>query len=403
MDPLAQQTPQGHGSSAKGTASEMKEFYLPTQIVTGSGCFATLGKHVAPHGRRAMLVCGSKSLRASGHLEQALETLRAAEIVTTLYDAVSGEPTLDLVQEGLDQARSAQVQVVIGVGGGSAMDTAKAIAGLYSHPGKVIEYFGGRPISRGGLPWIAVPTTAGTGAEVTKNAVLSSSQRQLKASLRHDDWFAASALIDPTLTLTAAPELTAASGSDALTQAIESYTSIGASPITDALAADAIVRIGRSLERAHLNGHDEPARADMLYGSTLAGMALANARLGGVHGMAHPLGFRYHIPHGVVCGLLLSHTMAYSIDYAVPKYAQVARLLGLETQGTDDRTAAERAVERVGEIVSAVNLPLHLSHFGVRVDDLDSIAQESLPSGSLKHNPRPLSADDVKAILTAAL
>jgi alcohol dehydrogenase class IV len=382
----------------------MRQFYLPTRIITGNGCYEELGAQAAQYGTRAMLVCGAHSLRASGRLDQALAQLTEAEIATTVYDAVAGEPTLDVVQEGLDRARADQVEVVIGIGGGSAIDAAKAIAGLCPHPGTIYEYFGHqREVTGGGLPWIAVPTTAGTGAEVTKNAVLISPREKNKSSLRHDGWFADVALVDPELTLGAPPEITAASGSDALTQAIEAYTSIAASPATDALATDAIARFTRSLERAWRDGNDLDARADMLYGSTLTGMAFANARLGGVHGMAHPLGYRYHIPHGMLCGLLLPYTMAYNVDYATCKYARVAGLLGVDTHKLDEQVAARIAVDRVRELVTTVGIPTHLATFGVVQEDFPAIAQASLPSGSLKHNPRPLAAEDVKAILASAL
>jgi alcohol dehydrogenase class IV len=381
----------------------MKQFHLPIQIVTGKGCLSTLGTQAAFHGQKAMLVCGHRSLRASGHLDQALEHLRQAGVETIVYDAVSDEPTLDVIQGGLDRARAREVEVLVGVGGGSAMDAAKAIAGLYTQPGTVYDYHRGeRKIGGGGLSWIAVPTTAGTGAEVTKNAVLVDPENRVKFSLRHDGWFASVALVDPELTLSMPPEVTAASGSDALVQAIESYTSIGASPITDALAVEAIARITRSLEQAVRDGSDIEARADMLYGSMLAGCAMSSARLGGVHGMAHPLGALYHIPHGLVCGLLLPYTMAYNVRYARAKYAHIAQLLGVETRGMDIDTAAEQAVERVGELLCAVGLPQHLGSLGVKREDFPVIVEGSLPSGSLKHNPRPLTARDVTAILDAA-
>ncbi|MBN1136493.1 MAG: iron-containing alcohol dehydrogenase [Anaerolineae bacterium] len=388
----------------------MGSFYLPTTIVTGPGCFQELGQHAARHavndtaGRRALLVCGAHSLRASGQFDRALGLLRGAGVQTTVYDAVSGEPTLDVVQAGLEQARANAAGLIIGIGGGSAMDVAKAIAGLFAHPGRVHDYFAGqRPIEGGGLPWIAVPTTAGTGAEVTKNAVLCDPAQHKKDSLRHDDWFARLTLVDPELTLSLPPGATAASGSDALTQAIESYTSIGANPITDALAIQAITRIGRALEQACRDGHDLDARADMLYGSLLAGMALTNARLGGVHGLAHPLGERYHIPHGVVCGLLLPTTMAYNIDYATGKYAHVAALLGIDTAGMDAHAAAGQAIEWIRALFGRIGIPARLAPFGLRRAHFATIIAKALPSGSLKHNPRPLSAHDVEAILDAAL
>jgi len=382
----------------------MKVFYLPTRIITGEGCLSTLAAHAAQYGHQALLVCGTRSLQSAGRLDQAVAALRAADITVTVYNAVSGEPTLDIVRQGIELARTDGTQVVIGIGGGSAMDTAKAIAGLATHPLPVHAYFDGeQEVGGGGLPWIGVPTTAGTGAEVTKNAVLSSPQRNLKSSLRHDAWFARVVLVDPELTFTAPPDITAATGSDALTQAIESYTSTGAMEITDALAEAAIVRIGRALEIVYHNGQDRGARADMMYGSMLAGCAMSNARLGGVHGIAHPLGARHHIPHGVVCGLLLPHVMAYNAAYAAPKYARIAAMLGVDTDGMDQDTAAECAVARVREILSAVGIPQHLSAYGVGVEDLAAVAQDSLPQGSLKSNPRPLSAQDVEAILSAAL
>ena len=199
------------------------------------------------------------------------------------------------------------------------------------------------------------------------------------------------------------PEITASTGSDALTQAIEAFTSIGAGPVTDALAMRAIELIGHSLLRAYQNGQDLDAREGMSMGSLMAGMAMASARLGGVHGMAHPLGSHYHIPHGVVCGLLLPYTMEYNLDYAVAKYAQVARLLGVDIEGLSTEEAARRAVEKARELMEALHIPAHLREFGVTKEGLGRIIEESLPSGSLKHNPRPLGAEDVRRILEAAL
>lgn len=382
--------------------ADIKQFHLPTRIVTGPGCIQGLGQHAAANGHRALLVCGTRALRASGQLGRAQELLTASGVETILYDAVSGEPTMEVVQTGLDRARDEKVAVVVGMGGGSALDTAKAIAGMYSHPGQVEEYLGERRVSGGGLPWIAIPTTAGTGAEVTPNAVLISPRHRVKSSLRHDAWYATVALVDPELTLNVSPQVTATTGSDALTQAIESFTSIAAAPVTDALAAEALTRIGRSLERACRDGQDLAARADMLYGSLLAGMAMSNARLGGVHGMAHPLGYRYHIAHGVVCGLLLPYTMDYNLDYTVNKYARVATLLGTDTQGMSEPQAAKKAVARVRELFRSIGIPEHLAPFGVAAADLEVVAGESM-SSSLQHNPRPLDQQDVITILSAAL
>ncbi|NLG52046.1 MAG: iron-containing alcohol dehydrogenase [Chloroflexi bacterium] len=381
----------------------MERFYLPTDIITGRGCLAELGRVTARYGQRAMLVCGARSAQCSGLLARAAELLRQAGVQVTIYDKVTGEAELPVVEEGIRLAQQEGCDVFVGIGGGSAMDTAKAIAGLMGLPGTVWEYHQGRKLEHAGFPLITVPTTAGTGAEVTKNAVLINPTNDYKTSIRDDSWYAKAALVDPELTLSMPPAVTASTGSDALCQAIESFTSLGASDITDALARQAIVLIGDGLYRAYSDGSDLDARDKMSMGSLLAGMAMSNARLGAVHGMAHPLGARYHIPHGVVCCLLLPYTMAYNLPYALGKYAEIATLMGVNTDGLTPQAAAESAVERVRELVESIGVPLHLREFGVREDALDPIIEESLPSSSLKHNPRVLDAEDVRNILIAAL
>jgi alcohol dehydrogenase class IV len=379
----------------------MMTFYLPTEIITGVGCFDQLAVMARRWGDRALLVCGTNAMRLCGTLDRGLAHLAQAGVSATVYGEVGGEPTLPMVEEGRELARQQGVQVVVGLGGGSAMDTAKAIAGLHSQPGTVAEYHAGRSLEGPGLPFLAVPTTAGTGAEVTKNAVLIEPSSGLKKSIRGDTWFARVALVDPELTLTMPPSVTASTGSDALCQAIESFVSIGAQPATDALAMDAIRLLGKSLVRAYEDGQDMEARTDVHYGSLLAGMALANARLGGVHGIAHPLGGHYRIPHGVVCGLLLPHVMEYNLDPSskpstLQKYAHIARLLGHE--GTPSL-----AVQAVSAVLPRLNIPRHLEPLGVRREDFPLLIEESLQSGSLRSNPRPLGAEDVRCILEMAM
>lgn len=380
----------------------MNTYYLPTHIVAACGALNELGKEAAALGQSALLVCGGKSAKSAGYVERATEILTQAGVQVTLYEGIAAEPELEMVERGLKLAAANHIELVIGLGGGSPMDTAKAIAGLAGLEGSVREYFQGKPITANGLPFIAIPTTSGTGAEVTKNAVLTDAATGIKQSIRDDRWYARTAIIDPKLTLSLPPKVTASSGSDALCQAIEAYTSIGASPITDALARRAVQLIGNSLEASYQDGSNLAAREDMAYGSLMAGMAMGNARLGGVHGMAHPLGARYHIPHGTVCGLLLPYTMVYNIDYAQTKYAAIARMLSNETP-MDEAQAAREAVDKVKSIIENVGIPLHLAEFGVERSAFKEIIAESLPSSSLKHNPRPLGHDDVLAILEAAL
>lgn len=378
-----------------------KQFYLPTRIVTGRGSFDELGAILASCGRTALLVCGRHATQA-GLVDRARALAQAQSVELIVHPGVVREPDLPMVEQALAVARSAGCDVVVGLGGGSAIDLAKAVAGLAPLGGTPSEYFADRPVDGSSLPLVAVPTTSGTGAEVTKNAVLIDPDASVKASIRDDRWFPRWAVVDPELTISMPPDVTASSGSDALCQAIEAYTSIGAMPITDALAERAIAMIGRALQRAYEAGDDLAAREKMAYGSLLAGMALSNARLGAVHGMAHPLGVTYGLAHGLVCGLLLPYTMAYNAP-ETPKYAQVARLLGVATLGMSDQDLRRAAVERVTEIMWAIGIPSRLAPLGVRPEDLDAIVEASLTSSSLRHNPRPLDAQDVRAILESAL
>ncbi|MCL6432114.1 MAG: iron-containing alcohol dehydrogenase [Anaerolineae bacterium] len=378
-----------------------ERFYLPTEIVTGAGCFGELGRLARRFGGRA-LVIGSRGRREL--LERAGGLLAEAGIEPAIWAEVQGEPTLAAVEEARARAREAQADLIVGIGGGSALDAAKAAAGLAHQPGAVADYHRGRRLEPGRkLPFIAVPTTAGTGAEVTRNAVLIDPERGVKESIRDDAWFPALALVDPELTLSLPRAVTASTGADALCQAIESYVSIGAGPLTDPLAAEAIRRIGRSLARAVEQGSDLAARSDMLYGSLLAGIAMTNARLGAVHGLAHPLGARYGIPHGTVCGLLLPYVMAYNLPAAAERYACVSALLGIDVSSLSTEAAAEQGVARVRALLQQVGIPSHLAPYGVTEDAFDALAAEALAQSSLHFNPRPLQADDVRAILASAL
>jgi len=381
----------------------LARYYLPTELVTGPGALDQIGSGAARFGKRALLVSGGGSARRSGILDRASSLLSVAGIEVTLFDRVAHEPDLTMIESGISLARSAGCDLVVGLGGGSVLDTAKAVAGLATLPGSVADYHAGRTIESSGLPFLAIPTTAGTGAEVTRNAVLIDPETRVKKSIRDDRWFARVAIVDPQVMVSMPPNVTASTGSDALCQAIEAFTSIAASAVTDALAMQAIERVGKGLSRAYHQGSDLEAREDMAYASLMAGIAMANARLGGVHGMAHPLGSHYHIPHGVVCGLLLPYTMAYNLSYAEDKYARVGRLLGDKRPHETTAEAAAAAVTLVRDLLAEIGIPAHLRQYGVKRENLSTIVEESLPSGSLKHNPRPLGAEDVRKILEAAL
>ncbi|MBU0495569.1 MAG: iron-containing alcohol dehydrogenase [Chloroflexi bacterium] len=387
------------------------DFMTATRIVYGLDSLKRLGQETARLGRHALLMTGQGSARRSGALDQATAILDAAGVTVTLYEGVEPDPTFATVNGAAELARREDCDMVVGLGGGSAMDAAKAVAGIARWPYPVDDYYDtDRMLPGKGLPFVAVPTTAGTGAEVTKNAVLSDPVRALKQSLRGDYLLADVALVDPALTVSMSPEVTAATGGDALTQAIESYVSKNASPLTDALATQAIQLIGRHLKRAYQDGADIKARTAVSLGSLLAGMALTNARLGAVHGLAHPLGVRFGLSHGLVCALLLPYEMAYNLRGEYPlaevtrrKYAHVAELMGLDVTGCPDIMAAERATDYIFKLNRELDLDRRLSEFGVTEADLPTLAAESLPSGSLKANPRPLTQEELEELLHRAL
>jgi alcohol dehydrogenase class IV len=382
----------------------MPVYYQPPQVITEPGCLGKLGSYAKAWGKKALLVSGSGAMKRSGALDRASESLKKAGVEVVLYDRVSGEPSLEVVEDGIAFARMEKVDMTVGLGGGSAIDTAKAIAGLINQSGRVEEYYEGKPLEKvPTLPFLAIPTTAGAGAEVTKNAVLADYKRRIKKSIRDDSWFARTVLVDAGLTMTLPRDVTASTGSDALTQAIESFVSIGASPQTDALASYAIHLIGRSLIGVCQDGGDISARADMLNGSVLAGMALASAGLGLVHGMAHPLGVMFGIPHGAVCGLLLPYVMEYNLEHSLSKYAQVAKILGADADGLSTRGAALKALEAVRRMLEEIKLPLHLKDFGVTPDKFPEVVKETMPSGSTKNNPRKVTEDEVHALLQKAM
>jgi alcohol dehydrogenase class IV len=385
------------------------EFATADRIVFGVGVAARLGELAAPLGRKALVVTG----RDPGRFEGVLATLGAAGVVPTGWQ-VPGEPTLAEVERAVAHARAHACDVVIGLGGGSAIDAAKAIAALLANPGPALDYLEvigrGRDLTVPALPIVAVPTTAGTGSEVTRNAVLTSPEHRVKVSLRSPHMLPTVTLVDPALTCTVPAAITADTGLDALTQVIEPYVSIAANPLTDALCREGIRRGARSLRRAFERGDDLDARTDLAITSLLGGLALANAKLGAVHGFAGPLGGKYPAPHGAICARLLPGVMEANVAFAreraaadpwaaevLERYHEVARLLtGRADASLEDGAAFIRTL--------VTDLGIRpLSAFGLRREDLPVVVEESMRSSSMKGNPFALSAEVLGEVLDAVL
>jgi alcohol dehydrogenase class IV len=379
------------------------EFSTATEIVFGRGRIAELGRRARGVGRRALLVTGAHPER----VHSALERSGCGELVAASI-SIRTEPTTEDVRQGVSVAREAGVDLVLAIGGGSALDAAKAVAALATNPGEPLDYLEvvgrGAPLTHAGLPCLLAPTTAGTGTEVTKNAVLAVESERVKVSLRSLFMLPRLALVDSELTHGVPPNTTAATGLDALTQVMEPYVSNARGPLTDALALEGMRRSARSLRRAFEDGSDADARDDLALTSLFGGLCLANAKLGAVHGLAGPLGGTLRAPHGALCARLLPEVMTANVNQAraeqkleiVERYTEVARVL----TGLRD-AVPETGIEWVRGLVEALGIP-RLDAYGFAPNMLDDIVSRARVSSSMKGNPVELGNDAIAAIVERA-
>lgn len=381
------------------------EFATATRIIFGARQSEQLPSLVASYGHRVLIVTGGNA----GRFGPLRERLRQAVEVTESF-SVAEEPTVSLVEAGTRIARTLECDVVVAIGGGSVIDAGKAIAALANNPGNPLDYLEvvgrGQALSHPSLPFIAVPTTAGTGAEVTRNAVLAVPDARVKVSLRSPHMLPKIALVDPTLSIDLPSNLTATTGMDALTQLIEPYLSCRANPLTDALCRDAIPRAARALPRVVRQPDDLEARTEMALASLCGGLALANAGLGAVHGFAGPIGGMFPAPHGAVCATLLPHVLRANHEALVsrePSHHAIDRIheIGQWLTGRADANAAD-AVAWCAEIATTLPIP-RLASWGIKSADVSEIVQRARNASSMKGNPLPLSDEELAAILDAAL
>lgn len=381
------------------------EFATANRIIFGPGALSEVGLLASELGSRALVVSGF-----AGHQTRVLQNLLANhDIVSEIY-YVRKEPTVEIVQCGIESARDQSSDLIIGLGGGSAIDTGKAIAALMSNEGDIYDYLEvvgrGQNISKTPLPYIAIPTTAGTGAEVTRNAVIGSPEHKVKVSLRSPLMLPRIALIDPELTYSLPQTVTASTGMDALTQVLEPYVSKLSNPMTDALCKEGLRFAARSLERVYLDGSDQFARQEMSLVSLFGGLALANAKLGAVHGIASPLGGMFEAPHGAICARLLPSVMAVNVRALktrgkdldmLDRYNEVGRYL------TGDANAnADDGVEWIQALSEKLDIP-PLAAYGVRYGDIPNIIDEAARASSMRGNPIELSPAELSEIMKQAL
>ncbi|MGE5489082.1 MAG: iron-containing alcohol dehydrogenase [bacterium] len=372
------------------------DFVTSGRILFGCGT----AREIAP----AVRAFGQRIFYVSGRRPRPVEFQPAATL------QVAGEPTVDLVRKGVDAARAAGCDVVVSIGGGSVLDAGKAIAALLANPGDPLDYLEvigrGLPLSQPSVPFVAVPTTAGSGTEVTKNAVLASPEHGVKASLRSPHMLPRLAIVDPELTATMPPAVTASTGLDALTQLIEPYVSARANSMTDMFCLEGIARVAGSLRRAYVDGADMAARTDMSFATLLGGMALANAGLGAVHGFASAIGGAFRAPHGAVCAALLPHVTRINIRAlrerapdaaALDRYAKIAGILTHSPEASP-----EDAVTAISQICEALCIT-PLSTWGITAGDVASICANAARASSMNANPIPLTAAELEEALRLAL
>ncbi len=380
------------------------EFATATRIIFGPGTLSEVGPIASKMGKHALVVTGRRPSR----VQPLFDLLDKQEIGCECF-AISGEPTIEVARAGTELAGKTGCDLIIGIGGGSVLDTGKAISALLTNEGDPLDYLEvigrGQPITRPAAPYIAIPTTAGAGAEVTMNAVLASEEHRQKVSLRSPLMLPRIALVDPALTLDLPPAITATTGMDALTQCLEPYVSNKANPMTDSLAREGMTRAARSLRRVYEHGDDSAAREDMAITSLFGGLSLANARLGAVHGFAGVLGGMFSAPHGAVCARLLPPVMVVNVralkqrqpaSDALRRYDEIAQILtGSPTAKADDGVAW---VQELGE---ALQIP-PLSAYGVTPADFPILIEKSANASSMQGNPIKLTPDELQEILTRA-
>lgn len=375
---------------------------LPTKVVFGTGAVRKIGEQARALGGTRVLVVTDPVLRRVGPIEETRKYLEEAGLAVTIYDGVEPNPTIEVVEQGLTLAREFACDLLVGLGGGSSIDSAKAIGLMLNNAGSISDYWGRAPANRA-VPVIAVPTTAGTASEVTWVTVIKDARRKVKMGIGHPNLAAAVALCDPALSTTMPANVTASTGLDALTHAVESYTNTSTEPISEALALEAIRLIGANLRPAVAKGDNLSARERMLLASLMAGLAFANTRLGIVHAITSPLGGYFPVPHGVVNAILLPYAMEFNLIGNLEKHARIAAALGENVQGLSPVEAAGRSVEAVKKLAKDVGLPAGLGEVGVKEESLPEVCAEAMKNVNIPINPRRPTVEDLITICKKAM
>jgi 1,3-propanediol dehydrogenase len=381
------------------------QILMPPTVLYGSGCLENMGPKVKPLGRKALVVTDEIMYKV-GYVDKVKEILESQGIQFVVYDKANTEPTTIFVDEGLKMYKENECDFLVAIGGGSPIDTAKAIGAMVTNPGKLTDYMGIDKMIAPAPPIVAIATTSGTGSEVTKFTIIADVENDVKMLIGSPYIMATVAVDDPLLTMSVPPKTTAATGIDALTHAIEAYISVKSQPFTDVVALSAIRRIAKYLRRAWSNGDDLEARSEMMLAAMEAGIAFNNSSVTIVHGMSRPIGANFHVPHGISNAVLLPDCMEFAMMGAPEKFAVIAEAMGENVTGMSAMKAARVAVEAIKQLNDDLRIP-SISGLGIDKEKfmalVPKMAQDALNSGSPGNTPRKASKEDIIEIYKKAL
>ncbi len=377
-------------------------YFMPTQVECGHKVSEQTGEMVKKLGVNKVLIVTDKGVKAAGLLEGIEKSLHDVNLDYDIYDEVEPNPSTETFHKGTELLRTIKSDAVMAVGGGSSIDTAKGIAVMATNSGSILDYEGVGKIPNSPLPIIALPTTAGTGSEVTNSTVVTNKDTSFKLGVLSSYVYPSMAILDPSLILNLPQGITAATGMDALTHAIESYTSKAANPVSQAFATQAIKMIGENLTKTYFVGTDIKSRENMLVASMMAGAAFAQSRLGNVHAISHTLGGVFDIPHGIANAALLPFVMKFNLHACPERYRDISVALGNDVTGLSAIQAAEKAIDSVIEMNQTMNIPLNIRELGIDLDLVPKLVEDAMRSGNVLINPRLTKPADIQLIIEKA-
>ncbi len=385
-------------SEGKGTIYAIPGLRMPKSMLLGNGSIEEIGKEVKKLGGKRAIIITDRNLVKSGLLEKPKQVLERENIGVHFFEDVEFEPTTSVVEKGRNAVKEKQCDIVIGIGGGSVLDAAKVIACLATNQGGARDYLGKDKFEKRGLPLILMPTTGGTGSEVSPNAMLTDDEDGRKKVVSDNKLFPDLSLVDPLLTLTVPPQLTAYTGMDALCHAMGCYICRRANPLSDALALEAMYLISHNLRRAVSKGElDTEARYNMSLGAAIGMIARINSGGGATHGLSYPLTEKYHFPHGKSIALIMPYVMESNVSSAIPKFIRIAKAMGEKTEGLSERKAADKAVDAIKALMKDIGILLPLREFGVKKEEFPEFAElvYQLSYRHIEVNPRMLTKEDI--------